>query len=251
MIKLSKYKFTLHVSFTCKFFIRLLLLCLLICGLFVWSFFHSQSYEQSFDLALIITQPIHNALSLNIIRIRFATGFIFIQFYIIVLLACCIFVHNRIGLFPRALVAWFIALIINLFVNIPKHPDLIEYWTHSLFPLERLVGDNTVCWHLLVAAISIDTVLSIINNYLIKLYFLTYLTSLLLFIIGTRNTSTYAILAALFIVLASRNAEQRILDLYHYVRQLYNKYRFPIESIQLTNNNNGTRETELDDDNDG
>lgn len=103
------------------------------------------------DLLEEITAPFYRRIRDNEYTMRFVSHFVVYVLYLLVTCFLLHYVRSDFWVLIQLGSAFLLALLVSSVISLPASPKAIRYWSHGFFPLEDLIRDNIVCFHLVIS----------------------------------------------------------------------------------------------------
>jgi len=193
-----------------------------------WAWARSPSVSSStpFDLLEEITRPWYEWARAHEFAMRHFSNFVIYCLYLIV--TCFLFQYMRrdFWVLLQLGVAFLLSLLASTIIGMPLSPEAINYWKHGFFPLESLISDNIVCFHLVISWVCSHTIMLSAEQLLVSFVLVLYNVILCLFLVATRNTSSVAIMIAMACAFAAEKSRLQSEYLWSiFTNRLYVCYR--------------------------
>jgi len=194
-----------------------------------------KSTRTSFDLLLFLTRPLYSYFVTHLSKLGWLTALVLVLFYGLVLASLVNWATEGMGGaatnqqgapvntnpsllghspssvlanaststtkfdIPQGLIAWVMELTYSSIYITPSDPDRINYWADRRYPLDSIINDNVVCWHLMISLLCCVYLRRKYIDRAVWIGMFLYNLLLVLFLLSTRNTNTSALfLAVLF-----------------------------------------------------
>lgn len=133
--------------------LRLLLFGAVAAVFVTWAWARSPdiSSDKPSDVLEEITAPFYRLIRDNEYTMRFVSHFVVYVLYLLVTCFLLHYVRSDFWVLIQLGSAFLLALLISSVIGQPPSPLAIRYWRHGFFPLEDLISDNIVCFHLVIS----------------------------------------------------------------------------------------------------
>lgn len=185
-------------EYRCKLqIIKTLLICV---SLFVVLFvidYHTNTDKHDYLVQLF--NPYHEKMVNNIPYCKFLiSSILFIQYISYFFLVMKIIYDENMNVFIKVCLSYCLLLLLSYLRYDPPDPDRIQYYKFINYPLESIVSDHIVSWHILICYLISEEFYKIFQKKLLILIVCCINMFLLMtMLLATKNTNTMALIIAL------------------------------------------------------